>query len=94
MKEVLLPNEDILFSNKIFKIRKNVEEERVILLTNRYLYNIKGKKYRNKVDIRNITGITVSQKSDEFIVHTCEIDDDYHYSSDKHAFIVELIGIN
>ena len=92
MKEVLLPNEDILFSNKIFKIRKNVEEERVILLTNRYLYNIKGKKYRNKVDIRNITGITVSQKSDEFIVHTCEIDDDYHYSSDKHAFIVELIA--
>ena len=30
MKEVLLPNEDILFSNKIFKIRKKVEEERVI----------------------------------------------------------------
>ena len=92
MKEVLLPNEDIIFSNKIQKIRKNTQEERIILLTNRYLYNIKGKKYRNKVDIRNITGITVSKKSDEFIVHTCEIDDDYHYSSNKHTFIVELIA--
>ena len=59
MKDILLPNEDILYSNKIQRIKKNVAEERIIVLTDRYLYNLRNKKYRNKVDIRNITGITI-----------------------------------
>ena len=92
MKDILLPNEDILYSNKIQRIKKNVAEERIIVLTDRYLYNLRNKKYRNKVDIRNITGITISKTSDEFVIHTCEIDDDFHYTSNKRSFIVELLA--
>ena len=92
MKDILLPNETIIFSNKVQKIRKRAEEERIIVLTDRYIYNLKGKKYRNKVDIRNITGITLSKKSNEFVVHTCELDDDFHYSSEKRSYILELIA--
>ena len=92
MKEILLPNENILFSNKIQRIKKNTQEERIIVLTDRYLYNLRKKKYHNKADIRNITGITVSKKSNEFVVHTCEMEDDFHYDSDKRSFILELIA--
>ena len=92
MKDILLPNEVIIYSNKIQKVRKGSLEERVILLTDRYLYSLKGRKYKNKVDIRNITGITFSKKSDEFVVHTCEIDDDFHYKSENRSHILELIA--
>ena len=92
MKDILLPNENILFSNKIQRIKKNVAEDRIIVLTDRYLYNLRNKKYRNKADIRNITGITLSKKSEEFIVHTCEIEDDFHYISNKRTFILELLA--
>ena len=92
MKDVLLPNEEILYSNKIKKIKKGAEEERIIVLSDRYIYDVKGKKYRYKVDIRNVTGITLSKKSDEFVIHTYEIDDDFHYSSEKRSFILELIA--
>ena len=39
MKDILLPNEDVLYSNKIKKLRKNVQEDRVIVLTDRFIYN-------------------------------------------------------
>ncbi len=92
MKEILLTNEEILYSKKIQRIKKGAEEEIIIVLSDRYVYGIKGKKARHKVDIRNITGITLSKKSDEFVIHTCEIDDDLHYKSDNHSYILELIA--
>ena len=92
MKDILLPNEDVLYSNKIKKLRKNVQEDRVIVLTDRFIYNLKNKKLRNKADIRNITGITISNKNDQFVVHTYEIEDDFHYSSEHRTFILELLA--
>ena len=47
---------------------------------------------RNKADIRNITGITISNKNDQFVVHTYEIEDDFHYSSEHRTFILELLA--
>ena len=92
MKSIFSPKETILFSNKIIKIRKNVEEDRIIVITDLFLYNLKKKKYNNKVDIRNITGITISKKSEEFVVHNCEIEDDFHYKSEKRNFILEILA--
>ena len=92
MKDILLPNEDVLYSNKIKKMKKNHQEDSVIVLTDRYVYNLKNKKLKNKADIRNITGITISKKSDQFVVHTYEIDDDFHYSSENRTFILELLA--
>ena len=48
MKDILLPNEDVLYSNKIKKLRKNVQEDRVIVLTDRFIYNLKNKKFEIK----------------------------------------------
>ncbi len=92
MKDIILNNEDLLFSCQITKIKKNVAEERVIVLTTKFLYNLKGKKYRSKIDIRNITGITISKTSEEFVVHTCEIEYDFHYSCEKRTIILEILA--
>ena len=92
MKEILSANESIIFSNKIQIIKKSETEERIIVITNLFLYNLKNKKYQNRIDIRNITGITVSKYSDEFVVHTCEINDDFHYTSNRKSFIIELLA--
>ena len=92
MKDIILNNEELLFSNQITKIKKNTAEERVIVLTNKFLYNLKGKKYRSKIDIRNITGITISKVSDEFVIHTCEIEYDFHYSCEKRTLILEILA--
>ena len=92
MKDIILNNEELLFSNSITKIKKNTAEDRVIALTNKYLYNLKGKKYRSKIDIRNITGITISKISEEFVIHTCEIEYDFHYTSEKRTLILELLA--
>ena len=92
MKDIILNNEELLFSNSITKIKKNTAEDRIIALTNKYLYNLKGKKYRSKIDIRNITGITISKISEEFVIHTCEIEYDFHYTSEKRTLILELLA--
>ena len=92
LKDILLKNEELYFSNKITKIKKNIAEDLSIAITNKYLYNIKGKKIRSKIDLRNITGLTISKKSDEFVIHTCELEYDFHYLSDKRALIVELLA--
>ena len=92
MNNIILQNEDLLYSNKITKIKKNIAEDRVIVLTNKFLYNLKGKKYRSKIDIRNFTGITISKNSNEFVIHTCEIEYDFHYSSENRTFILELLA--
>jgi len=92
MKNIFSSNESILFSNKITKIRKNTEEDRIIVITDLFLYNLRNKKFSNKIDLRNITGVTVSKKSGEFIVHHCEIEDDFHYISEKRNFILEILA--
>ena len=92
MKNIFSSNESILFSNKITKIRKNTEEDRIIVITDLFLYNLRNKKFSNKIDLRNITGVTVSKISDEFIVHHCEIEDDFHYISNKRNFILEILA--
>ena len=92
MKDLMLDNEEFLFSYSITKIKKNTAEDRIIVITNKFIYNLRGKKYRSKIDIRNITGITISKNSEEFVIHTCEIEYDFHYTSEKRALIIEIIA--
>ena len=92
MKDIILNNEELLYSNRITKIKKNTAEDRIIVLTNKFLYNLKGKKCRSKIDIRNITGITISNNSEEFVIHTCEIEYDFHYTSECRTLILELLA--
>jgi hypothetical protein len=91
-KDKMLSNEELAFSDKITKIKKKLAEDRTIVITNKYVYNFKGKKYRSKIDMRNITGITIAKKGYEFVIHTCEIEYDFHYYSEKRTLILELLA--
>jgi len=91
IKSMFLNNEDLIYSNKIIKIKKK-PEDRIIVITSKYIYNLKGKKYRSKIDIRNIIGITFSRTSDEFVLHIYESEYDFHYESKHRTLILELIA--
>ncbi len=91
-KDKILSNEELVFSSEIQKLKKNLIEDRIIVITNKYVYNYKGKKCRSKIDIRNIIGITVGKKGEEFVIHTCEIEYDFHYLSKKRTLIIEILA--
>ena len=88
----ILNGEELIFSNKITKIKKNTEEDRIIVLTDKKLYNFKGKKCRSKIEIKDIFGFTLSKKCDEFVIHSCDNEYDFHYCSDVRSKIIELLS--
>lgn len=72
-------SETILFSADVVKFNKRHKAQpRVVMVTDRAVYNLKPKGYscQRRVDIANITSLTVSSTSDEFVVH---VPDEYDY---------------
>ena len=93
----IINDEEIYYSDKIIKIRVGLfsaNQERIILITNKYVYNIKGTEEKRRIDINNITGITISRISPQFILHCKGKDDyDYLYSSQNRMKIIEMLEI-
>ena len=70
--KAMLGHEDIYFSDKIIKVRQGIfssNQERVILITDQALYNLKGKEKKRRIEIGNLSGVTISKLSDQFIIH-------------------------
>eukprot|EP01084_Bolivina_argentea_P312073 540262_1 len=75
------PNiENVIYSEKLIKInRKGKEQERVLLITDKAIYNLKPKemgKCQRRIDLELIESITISTISEEFVIH---IPDEYDY---------------
>lgn len=96
MLEKFSPNsqETVQFSDFITKInRKDKEQTRVFLLTDTHLYNIMPNNYgkcKRRIDLSRIVGVSITQKSDEFVVHVPE-EYDYRYKSARKDKICELL---
>lgn len=77
--------ETVVFSDFVIKInRKEKEQTRVILLTNKAVYNLLPSAYgkcKRRIAIESIASITVSSISDEFVLHVPE---EYDYRSGEH----------
>jgi serum/glucocorticoid-regulated kinase 2 len=88
-------DEKILYSNIDTKInRKNKSQNRVLLITNLAIYNLKPgdfKTLKRRIGIENVGAITVSLKSNEFVVHIPE-EYDYRYESEHRDVIVDIIA--
>ena len=87
-------DETIYFSDKLRKIRQslfNSQQERNILITNKAIYNLKGKKVKRRIELAKIKGITISKLSDQFILHGNEEEYDYLLLSDKRFQIVKTL---
>jgi len=78
--------EKVLYSEKVLKINKRgKEQERVLLLTDKAIYNLKPKdfgKCQRRIDLEKVVSVTVSNESKEFALHIPE-EYDYRYKSEN-----------
>ncbi|ETO34540.1 hypothetical protein RFI_02556 [Reticulomyxa filosa] len=87
-------NEYLILSEKLIKInRKGKKQERVLIITNKAIYNTKIGKYnksQRRIQITDLAMITVSTTSHEFVLHVPS-EYDYHLCSSNSAAIVEKL---
>ena len=89
----IINNETIYYSNKIQKINHyNISQERYLVLTNQALYNIQKKKLKRKLKYSEVSGITFTKLSTEFVVHGIDNEYDYHFQSPDKNVLICLIA--
>jgi serum/glucocorticoid-regulated kinase 2 len=90
-------SEVVQFSDFIVKINpKDKPQERVLLLTNRAMYNLLPTDYgkcKRRVDLLDIANLTVSMKSDEFVIHVPS-EYDYRLMSLRKREIIDCLQRN
>ena len=95
--------EKVILSAKLIKINHvNKKQERIILLTDRHLYNLLPSstfmglfsRIKRKIPYTNIHAMTVSRFGSEFVVHV-GVEHDYRFSAPNLKLkIVEIIVDN
>ena len=87
--------EQIVFSDLVTKInRREKEQTRAILITTKAVYNLMPNNYakcKRRIPISLLSSITVSQQSDEFVLHIPD-EYDYRFKSGKRDKIAEVIN--
>mmetsp|Transcript_32937 Transcript_32937/g.53283 ORF Transcript_32937/g.53283 Transcript_32937/m.53283 type:complete len:531 (+) Transcript_32937:127-1719(+) len=86
--------EELILSEIVTKInRKNKEQQRVMVITNKAIYNLIRDKYtcKRRIPIQAVGLITESTSSDEFVLHVPS-EYDYRYKSGKKRVIIDLLG--
>lgn len=90
-------HESVEYSDFIVKINpRDKPQERVILITNKAIYNVMPNDFsrcKRRIPLEAITTITVSKVSDEFVLHV-PTEYDYRIMSLRKAEIVECIRRN
>lgn len=92
--KAILSHEEIYYSGKIIKVRQGIfssNQDRVILITDKALYNLKGKEKKRRIEMEDIAGITISKITDQFIVHCKNDEYDYLYISPNRLKIIEIL---
>jgi len=88
--------EAVTFSDFVIKInRREKEQTRVMLITNRAIYNLLPNNYgkcKRRIDIDKLVAITASKTSDEFVIHIPD-EYDYRFKSGKKDKICETLVI-
>ena len=87
-------DETIYFSDKIQKIRHglfNSHQDRNLLITDKAIYNLKGKKVKRRIEIEKLKGITIAKLSDQFILHGNAEEYDYLFVSMKRFQIIKIL---
>jgi hypothetical protein len=86
-------SEDVLYSNRVDKInRKGKSQTRVLLITDRGLYNLMPDAVtcKRRIDLKQISSVIVSTTSDQFVIKV-PAEYDYHYSSPSKKTIAEIL---
>ncbi len=89
----LINNEKIFFSGRINKINKmNFQQSRIFIITENNLYNIEKNKINRKFAINKIQGISISKKSEQFILHGSENEYDYLLTDPNRFLIIKILS--
>ena len=90
-----IENEEVLLSLKINKkfLDKLIHKTREInlLITNKSIYNLKKTKIKRKIMLEDLIGVTISNLSDQFIVHGIKNDYDNLYISKERKAIIKTL---
>ena len=94
--KAILSHEEIYYSGKIIKVRQGIfssNQERIIIITDKAIYNLKEKEkeMKRRIDLDNIAGVTISKITDQFIIHCKNDDYDYLYISPNRFKIIEIL---
>ena len=60
------------------------------MITDGGIYNLKEKKIMRKIAIERFNSVTISTKSNEFLLHVT-FEYDYRYISNKREFIIQFL---
>ena len=83
----LIPEEKVYCTEEIIKINEaGKRQERLMVLTDKSLYNIKaqllfGPKIQRKFLYKDMIGISISKTSNEIVIHGKDIEHDYYYET-------------
>jgi len=87
-------SETVVYSNNVKKINKRgIEQERIILITDRAVYNLMPKnpgKCKRRIPIEDIGALTLATLSDEFVLHVPN-EYDYRFKSLEKETIAKVI---
>ena len=90
----LIGDEPIYFSNHIKKLNHyHMRQDRVLILTDKALYNTKNKLLKRKLPYEEITGITYTTFNYNFIIHGQESKHDIIFISPERHIIICLISL-
>lgn len=85
--------EKLLFSDQLIKINKyGMKQDRSKVITNKAVYNFRKKDLKRRLEINKLLGITVSSKTEEYVLHGKELEYDYHYISSRRKQIIKIIS--
>jgi len=94
LDKVEASDEEIKFSDFVTKInRKDKEQTRVLLITDKHMYNLMPNNYgkmRRQIPLPNICGISSTVTTDEFVVHVPD-EYDYRFKSSRKAVIIDVL---
>ena len=88
----IINGEKIYYSDFIYRITLfGLNNERIILLTNKNIYCLKSKTLKSKFQYSEIIGITMSKTSNEFILHLNIDDQDFNFTSKNKNLLISQI---
>ena len=92
--KAIIFHETLYYSGKVIKLNKwGLNQERTFIITDQAIYNLEKKEVKRKFEIKKIMGITLSKKTDSFIIHGISPEYDYLVTSTNKFKIIEMIEI-
>lgn len=87
-------DEIVLFSDTIDKVNHyGIAQQRNLLVTNKGIYNLKGKELKRRIDYSNIKGISVTKSTDEFVIHCIDLEYDYYLLSPRKKKLLQNVDL-